>query len=188
MPTGTGNLPNQSMSFSPFAILTAEEMNNLVENIEALADGTGVGDEAITTAKVAPSTLIARIISTGSDNSYLTSYTILTDDGNFSGGGTWTAPEDCIVLVTANIFFENQGSTTSGGIVSGRIRLNGTSVASIWGIGRNDQVNDDINAIGSVTLSVSQGDTIQLYRAIFVDVGTFNSNLSYLTITRLSSV
>lgn len=31
-------LPNPSMSFSPFAILTAEEMNNLVENITALAD------------------------------------------------------------------------------------------------------------------------------------------------------
>src|SRR5690606_21274928 len=31
-------LPNPSMSFSPFAILTAEEMNDLVENIEALQD------------------------------------------------------------------------------------------------------------------------------------------------------
>lgn len=31
-------LPNPSMSFSPFAILTAEEMNDIVENIEALAD------------------------------------------------------------------------------------------------------------------------------------------------------
>lgn len=47
MATGTGNLPNQGMSFSPFAILTAEEQNNLVENIESLADGSGVGDGAI---------------------------------------------------------------------------------------------------------------------------------------------
>lgn len=29
------------MSFSPFAILTAEEMNDLVENIESLSDGSG---------------------------------------------------------------------------------------------------------------------------------------------------
>lgn len=35
-------LPNPSMSFSPFAILTAEEMNDLVENIEALAIGAGL--------------------------------------------------------------------------------------------------------------------------------------------------
>jgi len=34
-------LPNPSMSFTPFDILTAEEMNNLVENIESLAAGTG---------------------------------------------------------------------------------------------------------------------------------------------------
>lgn len=40
-------LPNPSMSFSPFAILTAEEMNNLVENIESLASGSGIGNGAI---------------------------------------------------------------------------------------------------------------------------------------------
>jgi hypothetical protein len=45
--TGTGNLPNDGMSFSPFAILTAEEMNDLVENIESLADGTGIGDGSV---------------------------------------------------------------------------------------------------------------------------------------------
>lgn len=55
MASGTGNLPNQGMSFSPFAILTAEEQNNLVENIESLATGSGIGDSAITTAKIANS-------------------------------------------------------------------------------------------------------------------------------------
>lgn len=55
MATGTGNLPNQGMSFSPFAILTAEEQNNLVENIESLATGSGIGDGAIATAKIADS-------------------------------------------------------------------------------------------------------------------------------------
>lgn len=43
------SLPNPSMSFSPFAILTAEELNELVENIESLADGSGIGDGAIGT-------------------------------------------------------------------------------------------------------------------------------------------
>lgn len=55
MATGTGNLPNQGMSFSPFAILTAEEQNDLVENIESLATGSGIGDGAVTTAKIANS-------------------------------------------------------------------------------------------------------------------------------------
>lgn len=44
-------LPNPSMSFSPFAILTAEEMNNLVENIEALADGSGLNTGAVGPSK-----------------------------------------------------------------------------------------------------------------------------------------
>src|SRR5215217_7026259 len=46
-------LPNLSMSFSPFAILTAAEMNDLVENIEALAGGTGLNDNSITASKLA---------------------------------------------------------------------------------------------------------------------------------------
>jgi hypothetical protein len=45
-------LPNPGMAFSPFDILTAEEMNNLVENIEALADGTGLNDNIVTSNKL----------------------------------------------------------------------------------------------------------------------------------------
>ena len=45
-------LPNPSMSFSPFAILTAEEMNDLVENIESLSSGVGIGNSTITTPKL----------------------------------------------------------------------------------------------------------------------------------------
>ena len=47
------NLPNPSMSFSPFAILTAEEMNNIIENINSLADGTGFDAGAIGKADIA---------------------------------------------------------------------------------------------------------------------------------------
>lgn len=47
MASGTGNLPNPGMDFTPFDILTAEEMDDLVENIESLADGTGIGDGAL---------------------------------------------------------------------------------------------------------------------------------------------
>lgn len=35
------SLPNPGMSFTPFDPLTASEMNDLVENIESLADGSG---------------------------------------------------------------------------------------------------------------------------------------------------
>lgn len=52
MATGTANLPNPGMSFSPFAILTAEEQNNLVENIESLATGSGQGDSSIRSTSI----------------------------------------------------------------------------------------------------------------------------------------
>ena len=52
-------LPNPAMSFSPFAILTAEEMNNLVENNQALADGSGLNTGAITTIKIGAAAVTA---------------------------------------------------------------------------------------------------------------------------------
>ena len=41
------------MAFTAFDILTAEEQNNLVENIEALASGTGLGDASVNTDAIA---------------------------------------------------------------------------------------------------------------------------------------
>lgn len=46
------SLPNPNLSFSPFAILTAEELNDLVDNIEALADGSGLDDGSIQASKL----------------------------------------------------------------------------------------------------------------------------------------
>lgn len=45
-------LPNPAMTFSPFAILTAEEMNDISENIDALATGSGLNDGSITNVKL----------------------------------------------------------------------------------------------------------------------------------------
>jgi hypothetical protein len=51
MSTGTGNLPNQNMDFVPLATLPAADLDKLVDNIESLADGSGIGDGAITSIK-----------------------------------------------------------------------------------------------------------------------------------------
>lgn len=53
MATGTGNLPNQNMDFVPLAELPASDLDKLVENIESLADGSGIGDGAIPAGKLA---------------------------------------------------------------------------------------------------------------------------------------
>lgn len=49
MATGTGNLPNQNMDFVPLATLPAADLDKLVDNIESLATGTGLGDGSIPT-------------------------------------------------------------------------------------------------------------------------------------------
>lgn len=53
MATGTGNLPNQNMDFVPLATLPAADLDKLVDNIEALATGTGIGDGSVSTAALA---------------------------------------------------------------------------------------------------------------------------------------
>lgn len=68
------------MTFSPFAILTAEEMNDIVENIEALSAGTGFAIEAIDTDTLAESAVTADKTDFGGN--YSTS--------EVSTGFTWT--------------------------------------------------------------------------------------------------
>lgn len=45
------SLPNPGMNFTPFDPLPASDLNDMVENIEALADGSGIDDGAVTPAK-----------------------------------------------------------------------------------------------------------------------------------------
>lgn len=50
-------LPNPGMSFTPFDPLPASDLTDLVENIEALADGSGLADGAVTGAKLSTSAI-----------------------------------------------------------------------------------------------------------------------------------
>ncbi len=47
------SLPNPSMTFTPFDPLPASDLNDLVENDQALAAGTGLDNLAVTTSKLA---------------------------------------------------------------------------------------------------------------------------------------
>lgn len=61
MSTGTGNLPYPGKVYSPFDVLTAEELNEDVANIESLADGSGLGDGAVGADNLALSARSAKI-------------------------------------------------------------------------------------------------------------------------------
>lgn len=64
MATGTGNLPYPGKVYVPFDILTAQELNEDVANIESLATGTGIGDGAIGTAAIANNGVTAAKLAT----------------------------------------------------------------------------------------------------------------------------
>ena len=73
-------LPNPSMNFTPYDTLTAAELDNLVENIEALADGTGLNDAVITQDKLATGADFA----TGWNVNALPAVSAVTNNGNRS--------------------------------------------------------------------------------------------------------
>lgn len=56
------SLPYPSMTFVPLDVLTADEMNQLVANIESLADGSGLDAGAIGTSAIANSAITSELI------------------------------------------------------------------------------------------------------------------------------
>jgi len=70
-------LPNPGMSFTPFDPLPASELNDMVENIESLADGSGFDD-----ASILPKYLVAGTGSTWAWANYTPVWTNLTVSGS----------------------------------------------------------------------------------------------------------
>lgn len=113
-------LPHPSMAFTPFDVLTADEMNDLVDNIEALADGSGLNNLAITTAKIgAAAVTIAKID--------LTSFqaTAQVGSADVSGGASG------VVVTTTNFSFV----TGRKYLIIGKNRYAGSSDGGIWTLG-----------------------------------------------------
>lgn len=74
-------LPNPGMDFTPFDVLTAAELDDLVENIEALAAGTGLNDNSIAARSLSTSAIFL---------------------GQTSVGGAFTTSSGSDVLVTGS--------------------------------------------------------------------------------------
>lgn len=103
------SLPNPGMSFTPFDPLTAAEANDIVENVEALADGTGLNDGA-----VAPDKLALGATDNTVATSQGTSSTTYTDLATTGPAVTVTVPASGKVLVTLG------AEITQGGVGTGR--------------------------------------------------------------------
>lgn len=136
-------LPNLAMSFSPFAILTAQEMNDLVENIEALAAGTGLNNSVVTASKLATGAARASVTNSGTTTS--TSYTATL-------GGTPGTNPSVTVVVGANglalIAYKSEGT------VSGSPAGQGWRVAVAIS-GATTRAASDLESAGSIYLDTT---------------------------------
>lgn len=81
------SLPVPTMVFTPFDPLPASDLNDIVENVEALAAGTGLNDASVTAEKLANGTTIA---STKKTSNFIKSSTTIEEVTGFAT--TFTVP------------------------------------------------------------------------------------------------
>jgi hypothetical protein len=106
MATGTGNLPHPGMSFSPFAILTAEELNDIVENVESVATGIGLGDNSVPKSAIKSSTFFNSTIEIQQGTATATSSAANTPTVN-----TITYPKAFSGTPNLMVFYQTSGGT-----------------------------------------------------------------------------
>lgn len=174
-------LPNPGMDFVPFDVLTAEELDDIVENIESLADGTGFDTGAIPTAAYADDSVTAPKI-VGIDKSNLT-----TDSNPYKFSAYRNAAHNSANTPTKIPFdselFDTNGNFASGTYtvpVSGFYQLNGyagntaasssPTYAYIYknGVFQKRGSGAESSAIGTYShvsglIQATAGDTFELY-------------------------
>lgn len=152
-------LPNPDMDFTPFDILTAEELDKMVANIEALSDGSGLNDASVTSERLTPTigfyaTSTANITTSAAD---ITSYTVVVDYGSNFAAGVFTAPVAGFYQFNANINVQN---TATNHRIHLELLHNGTRVGFAMGLGVAG--THDPSANTSMCLELAQGDTVKL--------------------------
>lgn len=121
MASGIGNLPNQGMVAVPFDIITSQWGNDIIENIESIASGTGIGDSAITTIKLANSSVTAPKINftTMYSEATLTGTVSLTSNGSFTAQTLSGLTSGGVYRITVGMRCTTSGTrATSGGMTT----------------------------------------------------------------------
>lgn len=173
------SLPNPGMSFTPFDPLPAADLNDIVENIEALAAGTGLNDDAVTAPKIVG---IDKSNLTTDSNPYkfsaycssgktITNTSLIVDlqtelfdtNNNFSSS-RYTAPVSGFYQINCQAWIGSAGAGSSEYVTIG-LRKNGSAT----GMPESDRTNGSDNANRlmrpkfSYLLQLTAGDYIELW-------------------------
>jgi len=168
-------LPNPAMSFSPFAILTAEELNNFVENIAALQNGSGFNSNSVDADFLLNNTVEERMIDWSTFNISFAGYQNISQ-GSANGAkvnidtetydtanafnpatGTFTAP------IKGLYHFDGNIQTNAGNAVLAGIQRTSTTYGSL--VKRGSWVQYGASFIASnvsTDLLLDVGDTVWL--------------------------
>lgn len=107
-------LPNTGMTFTPFDPLTAAEMNDLVENIESLSDGTGIENDVLIDRHFADSSVQPHTLLAGTGTSWVWQTWVPTYSGFTLSNGTLNAALYVQIGKTVHFYWRvTYGSSTS---------------------------------------------------------------------------
>lgn len=152
------SLPNPNMDFSAFDTLPATELDDLVENIEALADGSGLDDGAITSPKLnLTGSLTAYVATTQTTTS--TSYTDLATAGP---AVTVTVGTSGIVLVSISSVINNNTGGFDGFMGFALSGANTMTAQDKYSIRHVVYANNYVNQFGATFLltGLTPGSTV----------------------------
>lgn len=174
-------LPNPGMTFTPFDVLPASDLNDIVENIEALQDGSSA---AVTTN-------ISKNLLTTDSNPY--KFSVYRNAGANTGSGAFA-----IIAFDTELFDTNNNFNTGTGIyttpVNGFYHFDFACLAAMSGATQSVVtaifVNGNIKAVGSRSLSPSASSLgssgsklIQLTAGDTVEVRVFGSVAGAIAVT-----
>ena len=120
------SLPNPSMDFTALDTLSASSLDQLVENIESLSDGSGLEDLAITETKLGAGAVTNGKIA----NSVITNTKLSTDTGEIAGAwDSWTPTYNNFTKGSASVVakYQQVGKTVRFSV---QIALSGSTMGT----------------------------------------------------------
>lgn len=156
-------LPNPGMDFTPFDILPAASLDDMVENIESLADGSAFDSESSIPSyalynpyKFRAFRTATHVTANNADAIIVMDTETFDTNNNFSTStGRYTAPISGFYYFSAGVYFE------SGGSLAGNIKFYKNGTLYVNGVLNTPQTANAFICTVSDLISLQAGDYIE---------------------------